>query len=221
MKILWSILKILIPIVLCFLIGYYLGSLKHKSDSKPNNQKPDTVYIDKPFVPEEPFDEPKEPEVIYVHTLDTIEILNIIYHNDTIKLLYPDSNFISVSPQFLSQFPNSSKLIQFLLTDTDLKLRLLNTDGKLFEKVYSIDTDKYSYNYFEDNMTQKRKSFIKRFSPLTELQWRPFNNLWDLNLGLKYNTSKFNYELGLNLFYYPRIKTNPGTDLYFKLSYQF
>ena len=70
-------------------------------------------------------------------------------------------------------------------------------------------------------MTQKRKSFIKRFSPLTELQWRPFNNLWDLNLGLKYNTSKFNYELGLNLFYYPKIKTNPGTDLYFKLSYQF
>ena len=136
-------MKILIPIVLCFLIGYYLGSLKHKSDSKPNNQKPDTVYIDKPFVPEEPFDEPKEPEVIYVHTLDTIEILNIIYHNDTIKLLYPDSSFISVSPQFLSQFPNSSKLIQFLLTDTDLKLGLLNTDGKLFEKVYSIDTDKY------------------------------------------------------------------------------
>ena len=153
--------------------------------------------------------------------MDTIEILNIIYHNDTIKLLYPDSSFISVSPQFLSQFPNSSKLIQFLLTDTDLKLGLLNTDGKLFEKVYSIDTDKYSYNYFEDNMTQKRKSFIKRFSPLTELQWRPFNNLWDLNLGLKYNTSKFNYELGLNLFYYPRIRTNPGTDLYFKLSYQF
>ena len=153
--------------------------------------------------------------------MDTIEILNIIYHNDTIKLLYPDSSFISVSPQFLSQFPNSSKLIQFLLTDTDLKLGLLNTDGKLFEKVYSIDTDKYSYNYFEDNMTQKRKSLIKRFSPLTELQWRPFNNLWDLNLGLKYNTSKFNYELGLNLFYYPRIKTNPGTDLYFKLSYQF
>ena len=70
-------------------------------------------------------------------------------------------------------------------------------------------------------MTQKRKSLIKRFSPLTELQWRPFNNLWDLNLGLKYNTSKFNYELGLNLFYYPRIKTNPGIDLYFKLSYQF
>ena len=68
-------MKILIPIVLCFLIGYYLGSLKHKSDSKPNNQKPDTVYIDKPFVPEEPFDEPKEPELIYVHTLDTIEIL--------------------------------------------------------------------------------------------------------------------------------------------------
>ena len=148
-------------------------------------------------------------------------LLNIIYHNDTIKLLYPDSSFISVSPQFLSQFPNSSKLIQFLLTDTDLKLGLLNTDGKLFEKVYSIDTEKYSYNYFEDNMTQKRKSLIKRFSPLTELQWRPFNNLWDLNLGLKYNTSKFNYELGLNLFYYPRIKTNPGTDLYFKLSYQF
>lgn len=163
----------------------------------------------------------KNQKLIYVHTLDTIEILNIIYHNDTIKLLYPDSSFISVSPQFLSQFPNSSKLIQFLLTDTDLKLGLLNTDGKLFEKVYSIDTDKYSYNYFEDNMTQKRKSLIKRFSPLTELQWRPFNNLWDLNLGLKYNTSKFNYELGLNLFYYPRIKTNPGTDLYFKLSYQF
>ena len=133
--------------------------------------------------------------------MDTIEILNIIYHNDTIKLLYPDSNFISVSPQFLSQFPNSSKLIQFLLTDTDLKLGLLNTDGKLFEKVYSIDSDKYSYNYFEDNMTQKRKSLIKRFSPLTELQWRPFNNLWDLNLGLKYNTNKFNYELLLNLFY--------------------
>ena len=153
--------------------------------------------------------------------MDTIEILNIIYHNDTIKLLYPDSSFISVSSQFLSQFPNSSKLIQFLLTDTDLKLGLLNTDGKLFEKVYSIDTDNYSYNYFGDNMTQKRKSFIKRFSPLTELQWRPFNNLWDLNLGLKYNTSKFNYELGLNLFYYPRIRTNPGTDLYFKLSYQF
>ena len=145
------------------MIGYYFGSLKHKSGSQPINQKPDTVYIDKPFVPEEPFDEPKEPEVIYVHTLDTIEILNIIYHNDTIKLLYPDSSFISVSSQFLSQFPNSSKLIQFLLTDTDLKLGLLNTDGKLFEKVYSIDTDNYSYNYFGDNMTQKENHSSKDF----------------------------------------------------------
>ena len=91
----------------------------------------------------------------------------------------------------------------------------------VFKKEYSVDILNNSYNYVNNTLTSKKKSFIKKLSPYVEAQYRPFNNLMDLNLGLKYNTRKINYEIGFNTFYYPEFSKSLGADLYLKLNYTF
>lgn len=213
----------IVSFVICLLVWIFIDN-----DDKTNGNKIDqdlyidTIYVNQPYKPEYNFSDLIPPLLVIKYpTIDSIEVTNVEYHNDTIKLYYHDSTFLSVSPGFLTKFPNSDKLIQLLLTDNEMKLGLLNINGEIFEKVYDIDTYNYSYNYIGNNLTRNSKSFIKKIQPLSSIMWRPFNNLWDLDFGLKYNTRKFNYELGLNMFYYPTIKKNPSGDLYFKLSYSF
>lgn len=212
----------LVSSIVGLLIWWFSDNNKTNGIKIDTIQFVDTIYVNQPYKPEYNFSDLIPPLLVIKYpVVDTVEIKSIEYHNDTIKLYYTDSAFLSVSPGFLTKYPNSDKLIQLLLTDKEMKLGLLDTDGEIFEKVYEVDTYNYSYNYIDNNLTRGSKPFIKKIKPLSSITWRPFNNLWDLDFGLKYNTRKFNYELGLNMFYYPTIKNNPSGDLYFKLSYNF
>lgn len=195
--------------------------LNPKSEVKFLESLPDTVYVDKYLRPDVEYRYIQVPEYITKYKVDSIFVDRVVVKYDTLEIYLKDSSILSISSQYLTQYPNNDKLISLLLDDKKLDMNLLNTKGNIHNEQFSINPDLYSYNYVNNNLTYRRKNFFKRFSPTAQVTVRPFNNLYDLDFGLKYNTSKFNYELGFNSFYYPNLKKGIGTDLYLRLNYTF
>ena len=156
-----------------------------------------------------------------IQELDLIDDSKVEIKTDTLRLYYQDSTYLDISSLFLTQYPKTDRLLQMLLDNNNLKLNLQNTKGEVYSKEFKINLNSYSYNYVNNKLTSKKVSFYKKFDFFTELTVRPFNNLWDLDLGLEYKTNKFNYTLGLNGFYYPNQKKNFGSDLFLRVRYKF
>lgn len=166
------------------------------------NEIPDTVYTEKPFKPEKKYSEKVEPGKILVH-------------DNKQPTLFPDS--------MLRQpvISNQDSLVQLVLKRNKLNLSLLNKESNTYStRSFQIDLNKYSYNWYEGQLTQKR---IKRFSlnPYIYGKYRPFNNLLDMGTGIEFKTNRFNYKLGINAFYYPKFQSGIGTDLEFSVQYKF
>lgn len=196
-------------IVTLILIGFtiYLCFRNYKLSREVNsleqavNEIPDTVYIKKPFKPEKKFSEEKEPDRILVYDKKKSDSL-------------PDN-----SRQHLISKQDS--LVQVVLKRNQLNLSLLNKETNTYStRLFQIDLDKYSYNWYEGQLTQKR---VKRFSlnPYIYGKYRPFNNLLDIGTGIEFKTNRFNYKLGINAFYYPKFQSGIGTDLEFSVQYKF
>lgn len=166
------------------------------------NEIPDTVYTEKPFKPEKKYSEKVEPDRILVY----------------------DNKQPTLSPDFMLRQPLISKqdsLVQLVLKRNKLNLSLLNKESNTYStRSFQIDLNKYSYNWYEGQLTQKR---IKRFSlnPYIYGKYRPFNNLLDMGTGIEFKTNRFNYKLGINAFYYPKFQSGIGTDLEFSVQYKF
>lgn len=197
-------------IVTLILIGFtiYLCFRNYKLSREVNsleqavNEIPDTVYIKKPFKPEKKFSEKKEPDRILVYDIEKSDSLP----NNPIR-----QHLIS----------KQDSLVQVVLKRNQLNLSLLNKETNTYStRLFQIDLDKYSYNWYEGQLTQKR---VKRFSlnPYIYGKYRPFNNLLDMGTGIEFKTNRFNYKLGINAFYYPKFQSGIGTDLEFSVQYKF
>lgn len=193
-------------IVTLILIGFtiYLCFKNYKLSREVNsleqavNEIPDTVYIKKPFKPEKKFSEKKEPDRILVYGKKQSDY--------------------SIRQNLISK---QDSLVQIVLKRNQLNLSLLNKETNTYStRSFQIDLNKYSYNWYEGQLTQKR---IKRFSlnPYIYGKYRPFNNLLDMGTGIEFKTNRFNYKLGINAFYYPKFQSGIGTDLEFSVQYKF
>lgn len=198
-------------IVTLILIGFtiYLCFRNYKLSREVNsleqavNEIPDTVYIKKPFKPEKKFSEEKEPDRILVYDKKKSDSL-------------PDDN-----PIRQNLISKQDSLVQVVLKRNQLNLSLLNKETNTYStRLFQIDLDKYSYNWYEGQLTQKR---VKRFSlnPYIYGKYRPFNNLLDMGTGIEFKTNRFNYKLGINAFYYPKFQSGIDTDLEFSVQYKF
>lgn len=196
-------------IVTLILIGFtiYLCFRNYKLSREVNsleqavNEIPDTVYIKKSFKPEKKFSEKKEPDRILVYDKEKSDSL-------------PDS----IRQPLISK---QDSLVQIVLKRNQLNLSLLNKETNTYStRLFQIDLNKYSYNWYEGQLTQKR---IKRFSlnPYIYGKYRPFNDLLDMGTGIEFKTNRFNYKLGINAFYYPKFQSGIGTDLEFSVQYKF
>lgn len=197
-------------IVTLILIGFtiYLCFRNYKLSREVNsleqavNEIPDTVYIKKPFKPEKKFSEKKEPDRILVYDREKSDSL-------------PDN---SIRQPLISK---QDSLVQIVLKRNKLNLSLFNKESNTYStRSFQIDLNKYSYNWYDGQLTQKR---VKRFSlnPYIYGKYRPFNNLFDMGAGLSIKTKRFNYKFGVNTFYYPKIKSGIGTDIEFQITYNF
>lgn len=197
-------------IVTLILIGFtiYLCFRNYKLSREVNsleqavNEIPDTVHLDKPFKPEKKYSEETQPGKI------------LVYDNKKQSTLFPDS----IRQPVISK---QDSLVQLVLKRNKLNLSLLNKESNTYStRSFQIDLNKYSYNWYEGQLTQKR---IKRFSlnPYIYGKYRPFNNLLDMGTGIEFKTNRFNYKLGINAFYYPKFQSGIGTDLEFSVQYKF
>lgn len=216
----WIVLLLAVTLILGFIVFHN----KDKRNSKPEKEtiyQTDTVYVDR-FIQVEPeFNHSQKPQTVTIYKTDTVEVEKVLVVRDTVTLILKDSSKLDFNSNFLTQFPSADKLIQMKLNQNNLQMSLVNTQGIIFSKAYMIDTRFFNYNYVNNNLTWKRKSFFSRIQPLAQTTVRPFKNMYDLDLGLKYNTSKFVYELGINLHYYPKLQNNIDNALYFRLQYEF
>lgn len=187
-------------IYLCF--RNYKLSREVNSLEQAVNEIPDTVYTKKPFKPEKKYSEEKEPDRI------------LVYDNGQ-STLFPDS--IQRQPIISKQ----DSLVQIVLKKNQLNLSLLNKETDTYStRLFPIDLDKYNYNWYEGQLTQKKVARLS-LSPYIYGKYRPFNNLFDMGAGLSIKTKRFNYKLGVNTFYYPKIKSGMGTDIEFQITYNF
>lgn len=197
-------------IVTLILIGFtiYLCFRNYKLSREVNsleqavNEIPDTVYIKKPFKPEKKFSEEKEPDRILVYDREKSDSL-------------PDN---SIRQPLISK---QDSLVQVVLKKNQLNLSFLNQQlGTYSTRLFNIDLDKYNYNWYEGQLTRKKVARLS-LSPYVYGKYRPFNNLFDMGAGLSIKTKRFNYKLGVNTFYYPKIKSGIGTDIEFQITYNF
>lgn len=187
-------------IYLCF--RNYKLSREVDSLEQAVNEIPDTVYTEKPFKPEKKYSEEKEPDRI------------LVYDNRQ-STLFPDS--IPRQPVISKQ----DSLVQIVLKKNQLNLSLLNKETDTYStRLFKIDLDKYNYNWYEGQLTRKKVARLS-LSPYIYGKYRPFNNLFDMGAGLSIKTKRFNYKLGVNTFYYPKIKSGIGTDIEFQIMYNF
>ena len=200
LKVAMVVLLLGFTIYLCF--RNYKLSREVDSLELAVNEIPDTVYTEKPFKPEKKYSEKVKPGKILVH-------------DNKQPTLFPDS--------MLRQpvISNQDSLVQIVLKKDKLNLSLFNKETNTYStRLFPIDLNKYNYNWYEGQLTQKR---IKRFSlnPYIYGKYRPFNNLLDMGTGIEFKTNRFNYKLGINAFYYPKFQSGIGTDLEFSVQYKF
>lgn len=167
------------------------------------NEIPDTVYSDKPFKPEKKYSEETQPGRILVYDNDKQSTLFLV---DSLR-----------QPVISKQ----DSLVQVVLKKNQLNLSFLNQQsGTYSTRLFNIDLDKYNYNWYEGQLTRKKVARLS-LSPYVYGKYRPFNNLFDMGAGLSIKTKRFNYKLGVNTFYYPKIKSGIGTDIEFQITYNF
>ena len=191
-------------IYLCF--RNYKLSREVKSLEQAINEIPDTVYKDKPFIPEKKYSEDIEPGRILIYNNRQSNLNDTLFSNPLLR-----------QPVISKQ----DSLVQMVLKKNQLNLSLFNQQtGTYSTRLFNIDLDKYNYNWYEGQLTRKKVARLS-LKPYVYGKYRPFNNLFDMGAGLSIKTKRFNYKLGVNTFYYPKIKSGIGTDLEFQITYNF
>lgn len=190
-------------------------------DLKNSSRRVDTVVVNNPFVPKVEFHKIQLPRMVFLYRVDSVPIERIEYVDRVVTIIQKDSTKIEYNELFLTNYPKAPKLLQILSNRDKLSITTFNTDCRAATEEYTVNYSRYQYNYLDGKLTYKKTPFLKRFNPVIQYTLRPVHNFHDLDLGLKYNTSKFNYEAGLNINYYPKLRDNLGLDPYLRISYYF
>lgn len=211
----------LMAISICVL-SIYCHHLRTSSsdESSSDPTKIDTVYVSDFFLKSPDLEIKNFPSRIFFFFTDTTEVEKALVIRDTLKITEKDSTNLYFNTNFLTQYPEASKLLQMNFSERRFEIALLNVQGQVYKETYPVDTRFSKYQY-TDHLTSDRVSFWNRLQPFAQIQIRPIHNLWDMDLGISYNTTKINYELGINGFYYPGIHKTPGADIFLRVRYNF
>lgn len=82
-----------------------------------------------------------------------------LYLIDTLRSYVLDS----FNTNFLTRYPQSSKLILGKFDNTTTRLDLLNTNGEMESKIYQVDYSKHRYEFFNNQLRQIDTTFKGSF----------------------------------------------------------
>lgn len=201
-KIVLVVLLLGFTIYLCFR-NYQLNQQLSRLPDKEIIQQTDTIYLNKDFLPIT-YDRLQNPSRILLYNSQHPSVSQGLCSTDSAEISEKDS------------------LIQLEIDKNQLTLSFLNQkSGINSSRLFSIDTDRFKYSWYNGKLTTKEIKSRIRLTPYVYGKYRPFNNLWDLGTGISIETKNFNYELGINSFYYPRLFSGIKTDLELTITYKF
>lgn len=210
---LFVILLLGFTIYLCFR-NYHLRQMQ----SHVTKSETDTVYIYKEFKPVSVFKDKLNPGKILIYKPAKFED-SILGCSNPAKDFSFHSNDFKVSNN--SNSVQGDSLVQFILEKDKLSISSYSTTDSIYStRIYPIDPLRYTYNWYQGEITYKKNRRIN-LKPYVYAKYRPFNNFTDIGFGISLKTQRINYNLGINGFYYPGIKKNPGWDIELSLKYNF
>lgn len=192
------------------LLGFtiYLCFTNYKLRSQLRNQeasiigKTDTIYTKKDFLPIQ-YDNLLNPRRIFFYGVQNNE-----------------KKDVEVLTQ--SEPQEKDSLVNLTLDRDNLTLSFLNQGNKLYSsKMFNLDLSNYKYSWYNGKLTTSRVKNKIHITPYVYGSYRPFNNLWDMGLGISFKTKRFNYKLGINGFHYPNYFSGIKADLELKITYNF
>lgn len=205
--------------------GLYLHQCKvNKSHNEASNIKTDTIYKTEPYKPPKDlliFNPPLE--VIFYPRDTNYHYKELVYLKDTIRLYNNELDKFDINSSYLLQYPKQPKLLDFELSDSEMKFTLLETSGSIIGRGYTIDVNKYRYRFNGTNLTSeliKKSIFHPTIFFTTCYTYRPLPNFHDLNFNLNIETKKFIYTLGVNGYNYPRLNSM-GITPQLQITYKF
>lgn len=194
-------------IYLCFRnfqLHQQVNQLQVKQNS--SKSKSDTVFITKPFNPIGAYPITEIPNLVTYYLPDShansAKSTDQIKGDTLLQLLKPDS------------------LVQILLDEKSLRISFKDDSlGFYFSKDFELDLSSYKYNFINNSLTKYKKSIFAKLKPYAYISYRYPQNLGDLGLGIGFKTQKVIYKVGMNGFWYPSFKKDPGLNLEFRLEY--
>lgn len=146
-------MKIIIFLLTITIIGLIVWDSTFRKDKEPLSSisyeyTTDTVFIDKPYAVPEPYAVSTPPRILIRYKMDSSLL-------DSLKLVISDRNIIitglqdsiTISKNYLKQFPENPKLIALQLKRDTLSLGLLGIDGLVNESIWPIDLNIYEYRW--------------------------------------------------------------------------
>lgn len=197
-----------ITIILCF--TYFR---QRQEISKLNAQpkvigKTDTVYVSKPFKPVKAYNTQVLPNYIFLYGSDQKKRKSSSVPVNVDNVNNPDS------------IHQEDSLVQILLSKKDINLSFFRPSTEDFiTKQFSLDLDKYKYNWVNGKLTQEKVRSKLKLIPYVYVKYRYFHKMVDSGLGISFETRNLQYKLGLNGFYYPCLQDKLGTDLELSITY--
>ena len=172
----------------------------------PSKSKSDTVFITKPFNP------------IGAYPITEIPNLVTYYLPDSYANSAKSTDQVKGDP--LLQLLKPDSLVQILLDEKSLRISFKDDSlGSYFSKDFELDLSSYKYNFINNSLTKYKKSIFAKLKPYAYISYRYPQNLGDLGLGIGFKTQKVIYKVGMNGFWYPSFKKDPGLNLEFRLEY--
>lgn len=173
----------------------------------PSKSKSDTVFITKPFNP--------------VGAYPITEIPNLVtYYLPADSHVNSAKSTDQVKDDSLLQLLKPDSLVQILLDDKSLRISFKDDSlGFYFSKDFELDLSSYKYNLINNSLTKYKKSIFAKLKPYAYISYRYPQNLGDLGLGIGFKTQKVIYKVGMNGFWYPSFKKDPGLNLEFRIEY--
>lgn len=213
------LILLVLTIYLCFRI-FQSGKKFNKASQSPNPVITDTVYLPaKDYSKVKPYSDGfVNPNTLMIYS-SPVKINGSGTKADTLFANCNESNnhLYRLCPGPLLY----DSISQIILKNNRLEITTKNTLDSTYKiRKFNIDLSKYNYNWTDNQLTYKKKLNLKLL-PYIKGSYRPFNNLTDLNAGISLETRRFNYNLGLNLFYYPNLSNKVGKDLEISITYKF
>ena len=172
----------------------------------PSKSKSDTVFITKPFNPIGAYPITEIPNLVTYYIPD--------YHANSAK------STDQIKGDTLLQLLKPDSLVQILLDEKSLRISFKDDSiGFYFSKDFELDLSSYKYNFINNSLTKYKKSIFAKLRPYAYISYRYPQNLGDLGLGIGFKTQKVIYKVGMNGFWYPSFKKDPGLNLEFRLEY--